>query len=106
MTTMKIKKESQYKIQNSQDRGGGNAYKNFTSRVEEGYIPNTVSYVELFMNNIKIKIFCNGYQYEMQQRRDGVGNKTYKIFTSRVEEGIIPNTVICGTIHDSHENEK
>ena len=111
MNTMKIKNNFcsgyQYKMQKSRDGGGNNAYKIFTRRVEEGYIPNTISYVELFMNNMKIKNnFCNGLQYEMQKSCDGGGHNTYKIFMSRVEEGIIPNTVLCGTIHDSHENEK
>ena len=63
-----------------------------TRRVEQGYIPNTTSYLELFMNTIKIKDFCNRYQYEMQKRWDG-GNNAYKIFMSQVEEGYIPNTI-------------
>ena len=46
----------QYKIQKCRDGEGNNAYKIFTSRVEEGYIPNTISYVKLFMNTLKIKI--------------------------------------------------
>ena len=93
MTTMKMKNGNQYKIQKSQDGGGNNANKNFTSRVEQGYIPNTTSYLELFMNTIKIKDFCNRYQYEMQKSWDGGGNNAYQIFLSRVEEGNIPNTV-------------
>ena len=47
-----------------------------TRRVEQGYIPNTTSYLELFMNTIKIKDFCNRYQYEMQK--------------AGMEEGIMP----------------
>ena len=42
---------------------------------------------------IKIKDFCNRYQYEMQKSWDGEGNNAYKIFMSRVEEGYIPNTI-------------
>ena len=64
-----------------------------TSRVEQGYIRNTTSYLELFMNTIKIKDFCNRYQYEMQKSWDGGGNNAYKIFMSRVEEGYVPNTI-------------
>ena len=83
MTTMKIKNNFcdgyQYEIQNA--------------RMEEGYIPNTSSYVELFMNTMKIKNFCNGYLYIMQKSWDGGGNNAYKIFTSLVEEGYIPNTI-------------
>ena len=79
--------------------------KNFTSRVEQGYIPNTTSYLQLFMNTIKIKDFCNRYQYEMknnfcnehqyemQKSRDGGGNNAYKIFISSVDQGYIPNTI-------------
>ena len=33
-------------MQKSWDGEGNNAYKIFMSRVEEGYIPNTISYVE------------------------------------------------------------
>ena len=77
MTTMKMKNGNQYKIQKSQDGGGNNANKNFTSRVEQGYIPNTTSYLELFMNIIKIKYFCNRYQYKMQKSWDGGGNNAY-----------------------------
>ena len=83
MTTMKIKNNFcdgyQYEIQNA--------------RMEEGYIPNTSSYVELFMNTMKIKNFCNVFQYIMQKSWDGGGNNAYKIFTSLVEEGYIPNTI-------------
>ena len=59
--------------------------KNFTSWVEQAHIPNTRSYLELFMNTIEIKDFCNRYQYEMQKSWDGGGNNAYKIFMSRVE---------------------
>ena len=76
MTTMKMKNGNQYKIQKSQNGGGNNANKNFMSRVEQRYIPNTISYLELFMNTIKIKDFCNRYQYEMQK--------------AGMEEGIMP----------------
>ena len=68
-----------------------NAYKIFTNRVEEGYIANTISFVELFMNAMKIENnFCNGYQYEMRKSRDGGGNNAYKIFSSQLEVGYIP----------------
>ena len=72
MNTLKIKNDfcngHQYEMQKSWDGGGNNAYKIFSSRVEEGNIPNAISYVELFMNTLKIKNnFCNGHQYEMQK---------------------------------------
>ena len=64
MTTMKMINNFcdgyQYEIQKSWNEEGNNAYKIFTSRVEERYIPNTISYVELFMDTLKIKSnFCN-----------------------------------------------
>ena len=93
MTTMKMKNGNHYKIQKSQIGERNNADKNFTSWVEQGYIPNTTYYLELFMNTIKIKDFCNRYQYEMQIIWDGGGNSAFKIFTSRVEEEYIPNTI-------------
>ena len=93
MTTMKMKNGNQYKIQKSQNGGGNNANKNFMSRVEQGYIPNTTSYLELFMDTIQLKYFCSRYQYEMQKSWDGGGNNAYKIFSSRVEERSIPNTI-------------
>ena len=77
MTTMKVKNGNQYKIQKSQDEGENNAYKIFTRWVEEGYIPSTISHVELFMNTMKKKI-CNGYQYEIQKSWDGGRNKPIK----------------------------
>ena len=91
MTTMKMKNNFcdgyQYEIQKSQDGGGNNAYKIFTSRVEEGYVPNTISYVKLFMTTMKMKNnFCNGHQYELQKSQDGGGNNAYKIIMCRVEE--------------------
>ena len=65
------------KYKKSRDGGGNNAYKIFTSQVEEGYIPNTISYVKLFMTTMKMKNnFCDGYQYEIQK--------------ARMEEGIMP----------------
>ena len=108
---MKMKNGNQYKIQKSQNRRGNNANKNFTSRVEQGYIPNTTSYLELFMNTIKIKDFCNRYQYEMQKSWDRGGDNFYKILMSRVEEGYLPNTIsyvdiLCGTVHEYLENKK
>ena len=91
MTTMKMKNNFcdgyQYEIKKRQDGGGNNAYKIFTSRVEEGYVPNTISYVKLFMNTLKIKnSFCNGHQYELQKSQDGGGNNAYKIIMCWVEE--------------------
>ena len=93
MTTMKMKNGSQYKIQKSQNGGENNADKDFTSRVEQGYIPNTTSYLELLMKKIKIKDLCTRYQYEMQKSWDGGENNAYKIFMSHVEERYIPNTI-------------
>ena len=62
--------------------------------MEEGYIQNTISRVYLFMNTMKIKNnFCNWHQYEIQKSRDGGEDNAYKIFTSKVEERNIPNTV-------------
>ena len=82
----------QYEMQKSWDGGGNNVYKIFMSRLEEGYIPNTITYVELFMTTLKIKNnFCNGHHYEMQKSRGGEGNNVYQIF-SRMEEENIPNT--------------
>ena len=66
MTTMKMKNNfyygRQYEIEKSQDGEGNNAYKIFMSRVEEGNIPNTISYVELLMTTMKMKNnFSDGY---------------------------------------------
>ena len=97
MNTIKIKdfyNRYQYEMQKSCNGRGNNAYKIYMSRVEEGCIPNTISYVELFMNTLKIKNnFCNGHQYEMQKSQDGGGNNAYQIFSGRLEEGNIPNTI-------------
>ena len=77
-----------------QNRGGNNACKIFMSWVEKGYIPNTIAYMELFMNTMKMKnYFCNKQQYEMQKSQNGGGNNAYKIFSSWVKEGNIPNTI-------------
>ena len=66
----------------------------FSRRVEEGNIPNTISYVKLLLTTMKMKNnFCNGYQYKMQESRDGGGNNACKIFIRWVEEGNIPNTI-------------
>ena len=81
-------------MQKSQDGGGNHAYKIFTSRVGEIYIPNTISYVKLFMNTLKMKNnFCDGYQYQIQKIQDGGGNNAYKIFTSQVKKGYISSTI-------------
>ena len=113
MNTLKIKNNfcngHQYEMQKSRDGGGNNAYKIFSSQVEEGNIPNIKSYGKLFMTTMTVKNnFCDGYQYGIQKRCDGGGNNAYKIFMSQVEERYIPNTIsyICGTVHDYHENEK
>ena len=58
MAIMKIKNGNQYKIQKSQNGGGNNADENFRSWVKQGYIRNTTSYLELFLNTIKIKDFA------------------------------------------------
>ena len=50
MNIMKMKNGNQNKIQKSQNGGENNANKNFMSWAEQGYIPNTISYLELFMN--------------------------------------------------------
>ena len=74
-------------MQKSGDGGGNNANKIFTSRVEEGYIPNTISYVELFTNTLKIRNnFCNWYYYKMHKSRDGGENNVYKVIMCWVEE--------------------
>ena len=96
MNTLKIKNNfcngHQYEMQKSRDGGGNNAYKIFSSQVEEGYIPNTISYVKLFMTTMKMKNnFCNGHQYELQKSQDGGGNNAYKIIMCRVEE----RNIIC-----------
>ena len=90
MTSMKMKNRNQYKIQKSQKGAGNNVY---TSRAEQAYIQNTTSYLELFMNTIKIKDFYNRYQYEMQKSCDEGRNNSYKIFMNWVEEGYISNTI-------------
>ena len=62
--------------------------------MEEENIPNTITYVKLFMTTMKIKNnFCDAYQYEIHKSRDGGGNNAFKIFTSWVEEGYIPSTI-------------
>ena len=73
-----MKNGNQYKIKKKQNREGNNAYKNFTSHLEQGHIPNTTSYVELFMNKI-------------QKSQNLWGNNAYKNFTSWVEQGYIRN---------------
>ena len=98
VNTLEIKNNfcngQQYEMQKSRDRGRNNTYKIFSSWVEEGKIPNTISYVKLFMATMKIKNnSCDGYQYEIQKIRNVGGNIAYKIFTRRVEEGYIPNTI-------------
>ena len=97
MNTIKIKdfyNRYQYEMQKSCDGGRNNSYKIFMSWVEEGYISHTISYVELLMNALKIKSnFCNAHQYEMQKSRNGGGNNGYQVFSIRVEEGNIPNTI-------------
>ena len=77
MNTMKMKNGSHYKIQKSQDGGGDNAHKIFTSQVEEGYVPNTTSYVEMFMNTMKIKII-SAMDTNIKRKKAGM------------EEGIMP----------------
>ena len=76
VNTLEIKNNfcngQQYEMQKSRDRGRNNTYKIFSSWVEEGKIPNTISYVKLFMATMKIKNnFCDGYQYEIQKIRTG-----------------------------------
>ena len=79
-------------MQQCRHGGGKKTYKIFTSLVDEGNIPNTVSYVELFMTPMKMKNnFCNGHQYKMQKSQDGGGNNAYKIIMCRVEE----RNIIC-----------
>ena len=97
MNTMKRKNNfcngHLYEIQKLQEKGGNNAYKIFLSEVEEGNIPNTISYMELFRNTMKMENnFCKGHQYEMQKSQDGGGNNAFKIFSSWVKEGNIPST--------------
>ena len=73
--------------------------------MEEGNIPNTVSYVELFMTPIKMKNnFCDGHQYEMQKGQDGGGNNAYKIIMYRVEErNICKHNILFGATHSYNE---
>ena len=61
-------------MQKNWDGGGYNAYKTFMSRVEEGYIPKAISYVELFMNTLII--------YAM--------DTSMKCRKARMVEGIMP----------------
>ena len=54
-------------MQKNREGGGNNAYKIFSSQVEEENIPNTISFVELLMTAMKRKNdFCDGYQLGMQ----------------------------------------
>ena len=70
--------------------GGNNAYNIFMCQVEEGYIPNIIIYVKQFMTPKKIKNdFYYGHQYDMWKSQDGEGNNAYQNFTSQVEEGNI-----------------
>ena len=95
-------------MQKSRDGGGNNAYKIFTSWMEEGYIPNTISYVELFMTPMKMKNnFCDGHQYEMRKSWNGGGNNANKIFVCQVEEGdiICKQNILFGVVHSSNEKE-
>ena len=81
-------------MQESWNGGGNNEYKIFMTGVEEGYIPKTISYAELFINTLKIKNnLCNGRRYEMQKSCDGEENNASPIFSSRLEEGNIPNKI-------------
>ena len=81
-------------MQESWNGGGNNEYKIFMTGVEEGYIPKTISDAELFINTLKIKNnLCNGRRYEMQKSCDGEENNAYPIFSSRLEEGNIPNKI-------------
>ena len=92
----------QYEMQKSRDGGGNNAYKIFASWLEEGKIPNTISYVELFVTAMKMKnSFCNGRQYEMQKSWDGGGNNACKIFMCHVEEEniIYKQNILFGAVH-------
>ena len=94
-------------MQKNRDGGGNNTYKILTIRVEEGNIVNTMSYVKLLMTTMKIKNnFCDEYQYEIQKRQDGGGNNAYKIFTSCVEGINSIHNILCGTVHEYHENKK
>ena len=98
MTTMNMKNNfcdvHQYEMRKSWDGGRNHTYKIFTRWVGEGNIPNTVSYVELFMTTMNMKNnFCDVHQHEMRKSWDGGRNHTYKIFTRWVGEGNIPNTV-------------
>ena len=98
MNTLKIKSNfcngHEYETQKSQDGGGNNGYQIFSSQVGEGNIPNTKFHVKQFITTTKMKTnFCDGYQYEIQKSLDGERNNAYKIFTSQVEEGYIPNAI-------------
>ena len=74
MTIMKMKNNfcngDKYEMRKSRDRLGSNAYKIFTSWVEDGK------------------------GREMWKCWNGGGNNAYNIFMCQVEEGYIPNTII------------
>lgn len=77
MNTMKMKNTNQYK--KSWEGGGNCGHKIFTCWVEEGDILKTISYVELFMDTMKMKDnFCNGCQYEMQKSQQKIKSKENK----------------------------
>ena len=70
-------------MQKIRDGGGNNAYKIFSSWVKVGNIPNTISYVELFMNSLKMKNnFCNM-------------DTSMKCRKVEMEEGIMPIKLLC-----------
>ena len=94
-------------MQQCRHGGGKKTYKIFTSLVDEGNIPNTVSYVELFMTPMKMKNnFCNGHQYKMQKSQDGGGNNAYKIIMCRVEErNIWKHNILFRAVHSYNEKE-
>ena len=96
------------KCKNSWGGGGNNAYKIFRSLVEEGCIPNTMSYLELFMTPMKMKNnFCNGHQYEMPESWNGGGNDANKVFMCQAEEEniIYKQNVLFGAVHSCNEKE-
>ena len=86
MNTMKMKnifcKGHQYEMQKSQDAGGNNAFKIFSSWGKKQNIPSTISYMELFMTPMKMKNIST-----IDARMKGK--------KARMEVAIIPIKLLC-----------
>ena len=50
--------------------------------------------------------FCDRRQYEMEKSQDGEGKDGYKILQPDGGGKHSKHNILCGTVHDYHENEK